>query len=152
MTIGPPWSSFSYINWELSWWDNHLSSDLAGQSNPSYKLRQIRFNIDRVWAVVSLPTKFFVSIKNSAYNARKPSFIKLQFNFFLKWYFITRYSCPLGFLAFFLKRRIAVWWVALFFLNSNKIISTSRNENAFEISNRLIGTVDVGYSIIIILK
>ena len=43
MTIGPPRSSFSYVNWELSWWDNHLSSDLAGWSNPSYKLVQISF-------------------------------------------------------------------------------------------------------------
>ena len=23
--VGPPWSSISYVNWELSWWDNHLS-------------------------------------------------------------------------------------------------------------------------------
>ena len=44
MTIGPPWSSFSYVNWELSWWDNHLSSDLAGRYNPSCKLRHISFN------------------------------------------------------------------------------------------------------------
>ena len=25
LPIGPPWSSFSYVNWELSWWDDHLS-------------------------------------------------------------------------------------------------------------------------------
>ena len=23
--VGPPWSSFSYVSWELSWWDSHLS-------------------------------------------------------------------------------------------------------------------------------
>ena len=28
--VGPPWSSFSYVNWELSWRDNHLSVTMLG--------------------------------------------------------------------------------------------------------------------------
>ena len=35
--VGPPWSSFSYFNWELSWWDSHLSvTSLGGLIPPGH--------------------------------------------------------------------------------------------------------------------
>ena len=30
VTAGPTWSPFSYVKWELTWWDNHLSVTALG--------------------------------------------------------------------------------------------------------------------------
>ena len=75
MTIGPPWSSFSYVNWELSWWDNHLSSDLAEQSNPSCKLWQISFEAFLARSLISYrshPNCKILSILNAGFHPIHP--------------------------------------------------------------------------------
>ena len=43
MPVGPPWSPFSYVIWELIWWDSHLSVTTLGGLIP--KLEQMGFNI-----------------------------------------------------------------------------------------------------------
>ena len=55
MPVGPRWSPFSYVNWELIWWDNHLSVTLQGGLIPLAKLVQTGFKLFQHYRAQSLP-------------------------------------------------------------------------------------------------
>ena len=52
LPVGPPWSTFSYVNWQLIFWDNHLSVHHAGRFNPSWPAKLVQAL--RVWINISL--------------------------------------------------------------------------------------------------
>ena len=65
--VGPPWSSFSYVSWELSLWDSHLSVTLLCGLIPSGPVILTVFKSDN-WVYLHLPlfsSSLFLSLSLS---------------------------------------------------------------------------------------